>query len=175
MKTKTSIIVITISMLCVALIATVAYGYEKEERIYVAARSSNVIEPGITIDKVEVKVFDERVPKDSSKRCPQWEHKFEEYGLPVDVFSYIAWRESRCNPKAINAKFDKNGKVIWTLNKDGSIDRGLIQVNSTWKTVTRNVCGTSVEGLLDIDCNLSVAKYLMDNTKGKLRNWSINN
>jgi hypothetical protein len=93
----------------------------------------------------------------------------------VQVFSYIAWRESGCNPKAINAKFDANGNVIWTLNKNGSIDRGLLQINSSWKTVTKNVCGTDLNGLLELDCNLSVAKYIMDNSKGKLLNWSISN
>jgi hypothetical protein len=115
------------------------------------------------------------VPSDPKKRCPQWESKFEEYGLPVDVFSYIAWRESGCNPEAINAKFDSNGKVIWTLNKNGSIDRGLVQINSCWRSVTKKVCGTGLDGLFDVDCNLKVAKYLLDNTEGKLLNWRIQN
>jgi hypothetical protein len=61
------------------------------------------------------------------------------------------------------------------LNKNGSIDRGLVQINSSWKTVTKNVCGTDLDGLLDLDCNLSVAKYIMDNSKGKLMNWKISN
>ncbi len=115
------------------------------------------------------------VPSDPEKRCPGFENKFAEYGLPVEIFSYIAWRESGCNPKAINAKFDDKGNVIWTLNKNGSIDRGLVQVNSCWKSVTKEVCGTGLDGLLNIDCNLKVAKFIMDNTEGKLLNWSIQN
>ena len=119
--------------------------------------------------------MDSRVPNDKSKRCPQWESKFKEYGLPVDVFSYIAWRESGCNEKAINAKFDANGNVVWTLNKNGSIDRGLVQINSCWRSVTKKVCGSSLDGLLIADCNLKVAKYIMDNSEGKLLNWRIQN
>lgn len=101
------------------------------------------------------------ISPDKTKRCPQWEDKFVEYGLPPKLFSYIAWRESRCNPKAHNT----------TLNRDGSQDLGLLQVNSTWVTVTRNICGTSIDGLFNIDCNLSVAKYLYDN--GGAGHWSL--
>jgi hypothetical protein len=101
------------------------------------------------------------IPKDPTKRCPQWEDKFREYDLPVVAFSYISYRESRCNPRAWNR----------TLNKNGSQDLGLVQVNSSWKTVTRNICGTEIKGLFNVDCNLSVAKYLYDN--GGLGHWSL--
>jgi hypothetical protein len=101
------------------------------------------------------------VPKDPTKRCPEWEDKFREYGLPAKTFSYIAYRESRCNPKAHNT----------TLNRNKTQDLGLVQVNSSWKTVTRNICGTDITGLFDVDCNLKVAKYLFDN--GGLGHWSL--
>lgn len=101
------------------------------------------------------------VPKDPTKRCPQWEAKFREHGLPVVAFSFISWRESRCNERAWNR----------TLNRDGSQDLGLVQVNSSWRTVTRNICGTGIKGLFNVDCNLSVAKYLYDN--GGLGHWSL--
>lgn len=101
------------------------------------------------------------VPKDPNQRCPQWEAKFREYGLPVVAFSYISFRESRCNPHAWNRY----------KNADGSQDLGLVQINSSWKTVTRNICGTDITGLFNVDCNLSVARYLYDN--GGLRHWSL--
>lgn len=101
------------------------------------------------------------IPKDPTKRCPQWEAKFREYGLPVVAFSYISFRESRCNERAWNR----------TLNRDGSQDLGLVQINSSWRTVTRDICGTGIKGLFNVDCNLSVAKYLYDN--GGLRHWSL--
>ena len=114
------------------------------------------------------------ISEDPTHRCPQFEPLFAQYGLePVEVFSYIAYRESRCNPEAVNAKFDSKGNVTWTLNKDGSIDRGLIQINSCWKTVTKNVCGTGLEGLFDVHCNLKVAKYIMDNSASGLGNWNV--
>lgn len=110
-----------------------------------------------------------------TESCPQYEDLFREYGLkPVKTFSYIAWRESRCRPKAVNARWDDEGNVVWTLNKNGSIDRGLLQVNSTWKTVTANACGSKfgdMEVLYDLDCNLRVAKYLLDN--GGLGHWGM--
>jgi hypothetical protein len=108
-----------------------------------------------------VEVTPPGVPKDPSQRCPQWEAKFREYGLPVVAFSYISFRESRCNPHAWNRY----------KNADGSQDLGLVQINSSWKTVTKNICGTDITGLFNVDCNLSVARYLYDN--GGLRHWSL--
>ena len=178
MKTKSSLISVIISMY-IGIVGSIAYA-SNGEADYVNTNSYSVV-----IDVAEINMqsmaidrpewLDHRVPDDKNKRCPQYNAKFREYGLPVQVFSYIAWRESGCNPKAINARFDKNGKVIWTLNKNGSIDRGLLQINSSWQTVTKNVCGTDLNGLLELDCNLSVAKYIMDNSKGKLMNWKISN
>jgi hypothetical protein len=175
MKTKTSIISLIISMY-IGIVATIGYAANTNEVQY---NKPIVLQKSLLIINTEPvviqKVMDSRVPNDKSKRCPQWESKFKEYGLPVDVFSYIAWRESGCNPEAINAKFDANGNVTWTLNKDGSIDRGLVQINSCWRSVTKKVCGTNLNGLLGIDCNLKVAKYIMDNSEGKLLNWRIQN
>lgn len=105
-------------------------------------------------------------------RCPEYEQLFADYGLvPVEVFSYIAYRESRCRKKAVNAKFDDQGNIIWALNKNGSYDSGLLQINSSWKTVTKQVCGGGIELLTNLDCNLRVAKYLLDN--GGLSHWVV--
>jgi hypothetical protein len=146
--------------------------------IYPTVTTLSVIESFAVVETTTTKTtipLPKEVPSDPNKRCPAFEHKFAEYNLPVETFSYIAWRESRCNPKAVNAKWDAKGNVIWTLNKNGSIDRGLVQINSSWKTVTKNVCGTKLSGLFNIDCNLKVAKYIMDNSKGKLLNWKVSN
>lgn len=113
--------------------------------------------------------------KNEEKSCPQFEELFKEYGLePVNTFSYIAWRESRCRPKAVNATWDKDGNVTWTLNKNGSIDRGLFQINSSWKTVTSKVCKSDfndMDVLFTLDCNLKVAKYLLND--GGLGHWGM--
>jgi hypothetical protein len=116
------------------------------------------------------------ISNDPEHRCPAFEEAISAAGLaPVDVFSYIAYRESRCRVGAINAIW-KNGKIVWTLNKDGSYDSGLLQINSSWKTVVANVCKAergNLKVLLVLDCNLKVAKYIMDNSQGKLANWRV--
>jgi len=120
-----------------------------------------------------------RVPSDPEKRCPMFEPLFRMYGLkPVDTFSYIAWRESRCRIKAQNIVWNSRGEVVYALNSNGSFDTGLLQINSSWKTVTRNLCGEQavdkrMSGLLDLACNLRVAKYLLDN--GGLAHWNMTN
>jgi len=119
------------------------------------------------------------VPRDPEMRCPQFEPIFKAYGLtPVKTWSYIAWRESRCRPGAQNATWDKNGNVTYMLNKNGTYDTGLLQINSSWRTVTINVCGKDavenrMQGLKDLDCNLRVARYIMENSSGGLSNWSM--
>ena len=128
-----------------------------------------VVIPSVIPDRLYVSV-ELPTTRKNDKSCPQFEDKFREYGLPIKAFSFIAYRESRCNPKAINAIWE-NGKIVWTLNKNGSYDSGLLQINSSWKTLTKDICGTSLEGLLGLDCNLSVAKYLYEN--GGLRHWNL--
>ena len=112
------------------------------------------------------------ISNDLTKRCPKWEPLFKEHKLPTEVFSYIAWRESRCRRIAINARFDKYGKVVWTLNKNRTYDSGLLQINSSWRTLTKQVCKTNLEGLLKAKCNVKVASVLYDECKG-LGNWSL--
>ena len=99
-------------------------------------------------------------PEAEVKSCPQWESKLKAQGLlPVKKFSYIMWRESRCQEKVISKK-----------NSNGTRDYGLLQINSSWRTVTRNVCGVkNIDALLDHKCNLKVARYLFDN--GGIGHW----
>lgn len=143
--------------------------YELKEAVYVEYVYPNTIpkepEPIFTIvTVVEVVIppeIDKKIPNDISKRCPEWESELRSRGFPVKLFSYIMWRESRCNPKAHNT----------TLNRDKSRDLGLLQINSTWKTVTKNICGSDISELFNPDCNLKVAKYLYDN--GGAGHWSM--
>lgn len=121
-----------------------------------------------------------RFPSNETLRCPRWEAKFKEHGLPVEVFSYIAYRESKCNPKAVNARWNSRGQLKYTLNNNGTWDSGLVQINSSWVRTVREVCNTNsgsfrrdLEALYKVDCNLKVAKWIMENSSGKLRNWSI--
>jgi hypothetical protein len=101
------------------------------------------------------------VPAQASKDPCAWliPH-LKKYNLPVKEFIYVAKRESGCNPKAINARFNKKGEVIWTLNKNGSIDRGLLQINSVHKQTVRSLCKGGLDLLLELNCNLKVGSYL---------------
>lgn len=129
------------------------------------------------LEEIKITTTTEVVKKASfseeEQRCPEFEQMFKDYGLkPAKTFSYIAWKESRCQPDAVNAKWDDKGNVTWTLNKNGSIDRGLLQINSSWRTVTYTICKSkNMDILYTLDCNLKVAKYLLDN--GGLGHWGL--
>jgi hypothetical protein len=103
------------------------------------------------------------VPDNVKQTCPEYEGKFRKYGLePWQTFSHIAWKESRCQSQAISKK-----------NADGSQDYGLLQINSSWKTVTANICRSQygdMKALLDVTCNIKVAKYLYETPNGA-KNW----
>ena len=116
----------------------------------------------VSILAIAISLFAFVTPVDAKANCPQWEPLIRKYGLPVKDFSYIAYRESGCRIRAINARFDKHGNVIWTLNKNGSIDRGLFQINSVHKDTVRSICKGDLDTLLHLDCNMKVAKYLYD-------------
>jgi hypothetical protein len=134
----------------------------EQHRLEIIATTTTVVNE--EAEEMEAQSLSKRIPSDKTKRCPKWEAKFRQYELPVKAFSYIAWRESRCNPKAHNK----------TLNRDGSQDLGLVQVNNSWVTVTQQVCGGKrgdMSVLFNVDCNLSVAKYLFEN--GGLGHWSL--
>lgn len=114
------------------------------------------------------------------KRCPQYERMLKHHGLPVKQFSYIMWRESRCQPRAIGWNY-KPGKThrdckltpaatYRRCKAVRSYDIGLLQINSTWRSVTHEVCGTN--DMLELQkpqCNLRVARYLYDN--GGVDHW----
>lgn len=114
------------------------------------------------------------------KRCPKYEKLLKQHGLPVATFSYIMWRESRCQTRAIGWNY-KPGKTHRDCKPTpattyrrcravSSYDIGLLQINSTWRSVTNEVCGTNdILELQKPKCNLRVARYLYDN--GGLGHW----
>ena len=160
-----------IRLFAVSLVGIIAFG----SMVKAAEAPANPANPSVTplseayraSDKVlvlPVEVVPEGVPADKTKRCPQWEDEFAAFGLPVEAFSYIAYRESRCNPLAHNK----------TLNRNGTQDRGILQINSSWVTVTAKECASQrgdLSVLFDVRCNLAVARYLYRN--GGLRHWNL--
>lgn len=119
----------------------------------------------------------------NDKSCPQYEKLLRKHGLPVKEFSSIMWRESRCQPKAIGWNY-KRGKshrdcrlspavTYRRCSAVSSYDSGLLQINSTWRTITARVCERParqiIKSLTNPECNLKVARYLYDN--GGLGHW----
>ena len=113
-----------------------------------------------------------RLPVGDQFYCPQYEQTFKKYALPAKVFSYIAWRESRCNPGAVNAIWE-NGKIVWTLNSNGSYDSGLLQINSSWFKTLREQFGYQPEDLMNPAVNALFASWILHFSSGRLLNWNI--
>lgn len=112
------------------------------------------------------------LPVDETKYCPRFAKLFAKYGLPVQVFSYIAYRESRCNPGAVNAKWS-NGKIVWTLNQNGTYDSGLLQINSSWFGTLNRETGHDSKDLMNPQVNAYFASWILHNTTSRLGNWSV--
>jgi hypothetical protein len=116
------------------------------------------------------------------KACPQYHAAMRKVGLPPAIFSAIMYRESRCDPKAIGWNYHPGmsykdcKRQIASLYKRcravKTYDSGLLQINSTWVTVTAQVCKTrygDMSVLLRPACNLAVAAHLYK-TSG-IGNW----
>jgi hypothetical protein len=120
---------------------------------------------------------------ETDKSCPKYEKLLKKHGLPVKEFSYIMWRESRCEPKAVGWNYKRGygpsncklspAKIYKDCFAVRSYDSGLLQINSTWKTITAQVCNRParqiIKSLTNPECNLKVAKYLYEN--GGMHHW----
>jgi hypothetical protein len=117
------------------------------------------------------------------KACPRYEKLIKKYGLPVKTFTYIMWRESRCQEKAIGWNYKRGyGPSNCKLSPANtykkciairSYDSGLFQINSSWTSVVARTCDTKwgdMNALLNAECNLKVAAVLYDGGKG-MSNW----
>lgn len=103
-------------------------------------------------------------------QCPKYHQLMRKHGLPPRHFSYIAWRESRCIPKAVNwnmrktmthrdckdsGKYHARRKCVAVK----SWDTGLLQINSFWDPWVKRICGASARSriLMNPSCNVRVA------------------
>ena len=174
--------IITVSLIAIStLFAGTAYAAQpKPTQTHPAVTTEHQRQLREQMPQVVEEKLPAGVPKDQTKRCPQWEPKIAEAGLPVQTFSYIAWREARCRARSVNARWNNQGQIVWTLNSNGSYDSGLFAVNSSWWTATKEVCNVDtgsrrkdLEALYNVDCSIAMAVWLMENTKGKLANWNL--
>jgi hypothetical protein len=119
----------------------------------------------------------------TEKSCPQYEKMLRKHGLPVKEFSFIMWRESKCQTLAVGWNY-KSGyshrncrlspaETYKNCRAVRSYDTGLLQINSTWRTITAQVCNRPerqvIKSLKNPECNLKVAKYLYEN--GGMHHW----
>ena len=93
--------------------------------------------------------------------CPQLHAILKRYGLPPKIFGPIAHRESRCSWTSISAIRKSTGRP----------DVGLLQIQGSWRTVTRQICHLKpgqdhIRALTRPDCQLRVAAYLYADGKG---------
>jgi hypothetical protein len=115
--------------------------------------------------------------------CPQWHDALRKHGLPVKVFAPIMARESACQPRAIGWNYHKgkshrdcklsHARTYRRCKAVKSYDVGLLQINSSHKTLTSRVCKYEYGKMLILqkpDCNLKVAAVLYDNGRG-VSNW----
>jgi hypothetical protein len=112
--------------------------------------------------------------------CPKYEKLLRKHKLPVKTFTWIMWRESKCVPKAVGWNYHKGkshldcklspAKTYRRCKAVRSYDIGLLQINSSWRTVTFRVCKTKdMLELQKVECNLRVASYLYRN--GGIAHW----
>jgi len=91
------------------------------------------------------------------------------------------YRESRCQPRAIGWNYRKGqdhtdcklspARTYRKCRAVKSWDSGLLQINSSWRSVTYRTCNTTdIFQLLQPVCNVKVAAVLYANGKG-LSNW----
>jgi len=116
-------------------------------------------------------------------RCPQYEPLLKQYGLPVAEFSRIMYRESRCTPKAIGWNYKQGmshldcklspAVTYKRCSAVKSFDSGLLQINSSWRSVTATACNSKYNDLTVLlipDCNMKVARAIYNKGKG-IGNW----
>ena len=77
------------------------------------------------------------------------------FGKAAPLALQIIQKESSFNPKATN------------LNDNGSIDRGIFQINSIHKNKVKNL-----NDLFDVDTNIRIAKQIYDESGQSWRQWS---
>lgn len=125
-------------------------------------------------------------PVEASKpwKCPKYTQEIKK-AFPRKhwrTMDAIMWRESKCKRKAVGWNYrkpatHKDCKDRGTFHARRkckavkSWDVGLFQINSSWNTLTTQVCGknTRTQVLMNVECNFAVARVLYNN--GGLAHW----
>ena len=152
--------------------------YKHATKIIVVALIANVV-----FFATEARATEQPLTNKTLTRCPKYEPLLKQYGLPVAEFSRIMYRESRCEPKAIGWNYKKGmshldcklsaAATYKRCSAVKSFDSGLLQINSSWRSVTARACNSKqgdLSVLLIPECNMKVARVIYDNGKG-IGNW----
>lgn len=128
-------------------------------------------------------------PVEASKPwlCPKYTQEIKQTFKRKDwrTMDRIMWRESKCETRAVGWNY-RTGMSHADCRDSGrfhqrkrckavrSWDVGLFQVNSSWYTITTQLCGRNTRStvLMESQCNFKVAKYLYEN--GGLAHWQGN-
>ena len=118
----------------------------------------------------------------SVKACPKYHDAMRKAGLPPALISPIMYRESRCDPKAIGWNYQPGmsykdckrapAPLYRRCRAVRSYDSGLLQINSSWVSVTAQVCKSQygdMTVLLQPACNLAVEAHLYK--RSGIGNW----
>jgi hypothetical protein len=143
----------------------------------------SLVSPTGLAAKAEASSVQSQVQKTTQWKCPQWHSLMKKYKLPIKTFDSIMYRESRCKAKVIGWNYragmsHRNCKLspADTYKKCHAVrsyDSGLLQINSSWTTLTSQVCRSKwgdMTVLLNPHCNLKVASYLY-HKGGGMSNW----
>jgi hypothetical protein len=90
------------------------------------------------------------IPSPAAGRCPNVTPYLIEFGLPVDYFDYVAYRESRCKADAYNGKGRDRSYGVLQLNTKGAL----------WGELKRRCGLTSKNQLFDVRTNVRSAAQL---------------
>lgn len=82
--------------------------------------------------------------------CSSYAPLFERYGLPVQTFERIAWRESGCNHRSFVIDSDDSGGGLLGLNLRAGA--------ATW----RSWCGLTLGNVTDAETNVRCAAAAYD-------------
>lgn len=138
---------------CKSEIVELAFNNVVEEPS-IEVQQEQVVEDNIIEEVEEVKI-EEPVKPTYDGVCAQYYDLVNQYDWDTETMLAIMYAESNCRPN-----LDNTG-----LNKNGSVDYGLFQINS--------IHGYNKDDLMDPEFNVSVA-YKIYKSQG-LRAWSVYN
>jgi hypothetical protein len=104
-------------------------------------------------------------PDNDNQSCPNYELALAIHGLPVDTFTYVAWRESRCDESQINSD-DPNGGSFGLLQINAIHLRDIEVRPQLWRGVERCDVETT-DDLLVAWKNICIAGFLHAHAGGE--------